>query len=147
MGDEGTSVLDLVGTWRLISYAELDDAGAKYPWGENVVGRITYEPSGRMSVQMARSDRPRLSTSDLAALRPDEYREAFLSYFSYFGRYTVREGVVVHHVESASIADLVGTDQVRYCEMAGRRLTLRTPPLNLSAGREAVLVAVWERME
>jgi hypothetical protein len=147
MRDEGTSTPDLVGTWSLISYAELDDAGATHPWGENVVGRITYEPSGRMAVQMARSDRPRLSTSDLAALRPDEYREAFLSYVSYFGRYTMREGAVVHHVESASIADWVGTDQVRYCEMAGRRLTLRTPPLNLSDGRNVVLVAVWKRME
>src|SRR5215510_9204669 len=87
---------------------------------------------------------PRPSNSDLTALRQDEYREAFLSYFSYFGRYTVQDGAVVHHVESASIADWVGTDQVRYCEMEGRRLTLRTAPLN---GREAVLVAVWERME
>jgi hypothetical protein len=147
MGDEGASTPDLVGTWRLISYAELDDAGATHPWGERVVGRITYEPSGRMAVQMARSDRPRLSTSDLAALRPEEYRDAFLSYFSYFGHYTVGEGAVVHHVESASIADWVGTDQVRYCEMAGRRLTLRTPPLSLIDGREGVLVAVWERME
>jgi len=142
--DETTSTPGLVGTWRLISYAELDDAGATHPWGESVVGRITYEPSGRMAVQMAKANRPRLSNSDLTALRQDEYREAFLSYFSYFGRYTVQDGAVVHHVESASIADWVGTDQVRYCEMEGRRLTLRTAPLN---GREAVLVAVWERME
>ena len=71
----------------------------------------------------------------------------FLSYFSYFGRYTVREGAVVHHVESASIADWVGTDQVRCCEMEGSRLTSRTPPLNFSDWREAVLVAVWERMD
>ena len=90
MGDEEALTSDLVSTWRLISYAELDDAGATHPWGENVVGRITYEPSGRMSVQMGRSDRPRLSTSDLGALRPEEYRDSFLSYFSYFGRYTVR---------------------------------------------------------
>jgi len=147
MGDKRPSTQDLVGTWRLISYAELDDTGATYPWGENVVGRITYEPGGRMAVQMARSDRPRLSASDLAALKPDEYREAFLSYFSYFGRYTMQEGAVVHHVESASTADWVGTDQVRYCEIAGRRLTLRTPQLDLTDGRKGVLVAVWERME
>ena len=147
MGAEGAPTPDLVGTWRLISYAELDAAGTTHPWGESVVGRLTYEPSGRMAVQIARSDRPRLSTSDLAALRPDEYRDAFLSYVSYFGRYTVREGEVVHHVESASIADWVGTDQVRYCELADRRLTLRTPPLKLTDGREGVLVAVWERME
>src|SRR5262249_38579964 len=99
MEDEGTSTPDLVGTWKLISYAELDDTGTTHPWGESVVGRITYEPSGRMAVQMARSNRPRLSNSDLTSLRPDEYREAFLSYFSYFGRYTVRGGAVVHHVE------------------------------------------------
>jgi len=147
MENEGTSTPDLIGTWRLISYSELDDAGATHPWGECVVGRITYEPSGRMALQMSRSNRPRLSNSDLTALRPDEYREAFLSYFSYFGRYTMREGTVVHHVESASLADWVGTDQVRYYELAGRRLTLRTQRLNLSDGREVVLVAVWERME
>jgi hypothetical protein len=74
MRDEGTSTPDLVGTWRLISYAELDDAGETHPWGESVVGRITYEPSGRMAVQMARSDRPRLSASDLTALRPDYFQ-------------------------------------------------------------------------
>jgi len=43
MGDEGTSIPDLVGTWRLISYAELEVAGATHPCGASVVGRITYE--------------------------------------------------------------------------------------------------------
>jgi lipocalin-like protein len=144
MGGDTRSSLNLVGTWRLLSFA--DHTSTTYPLGERVIGRITYEPSGHMAVQMTGVDRPRLSSSDLAALGPDEYRDAFLSYLAYFGRYTVQEGAVVHHVEGASNANWVGTDQVRYVELAGNRLTLRSQPVRLADGREVVLVAVWEKM-
>lgn len=144
MGGEAGSSQDLVGTWRLLSFA--DHTSTTYPLGERVAGRITYEPSGRMAVQMSGVDRPRPSNADLAALRPDEYRDAFLSYLAYFGRYTVQEGAVVHHVEGASNPNWAGTDQVRYVEIAGNRLTLRSQPVRLADGREVVLVAVWEKM-
>ena len=135
-----------VGTWRLLSAESRADNSTVFPWGKDPIGRLSYEASGRMAVQLGRRDRRRLSSRDWTALKPDEYREVFLSYLSYFGYYSVSGDAVIHHVEGASIADWVGSDLVRYFEFTGNRLTLRTPPMMGPDGREAVITLVWERV-
>lgn len=138
--------LAFVGTWRLLSAESRADSSAAFPWGQDPIGRLNYEARGRMAVQLGRRDRRRLSSRDWTALGPDEYREAFLGYLSYFGSYSVRGDAVIHHVEGASIADWAGSDLVRYFEFTGNRLTLRTPPMMGPDGREAVITLVWERV-
>ncbi|MBF6328247.1 lipocalin-like domain-containing protein [Nocardia transvalensis] len=48
---------DLIGCWRLLSYVELDDGDVERvgPLGPAPTGLLIYEPSGFMSVSMART--------------------------------------------------------------------------------------------
>lgn len=49
----------MVGTWRLISFAVQDPEGAiAYPFGREVEGFITYTADGRMAVQFGAANRP-----------------------------------------------------------------------------------------
>ena len=60
----------LVGSWKLISFHSQDSSGrTAYPFGKDAQGRITYEPNGRMAVQLMDPNRPRFTSGD-PLLRP-----------------------------------------------------------------------------
>jgi hypothetical protein len=52
----------------------------------------------------------------------------------------------VHHVELSLFPNWVGSDQERWVELAGDRLTLSASPL-LLAGKQQVPRLVWERVD
>lgn len=138
---------EFVGTWSLESFRATTPRGeAAYPFGEALVGRITYHADGRMSVQLASGNRAALSSEDPRVAPADEIVEAFATYLGYLGTYTVdteaRE--VTHHLEIASMPNWVGTDQVRRYEFGDRTLQLSTPPLMIG-GVVVTSVLVWRR--
>ena len=146
MGDDIAS--EFVGTWRLISYSDVtSDGQTTYPMGRNAHGRITYEAGGRMAVQLADPDRAAFAASDPRSATDAEVRAAFNSYLAYYGSYSVDadRGIVVHHLEMSWIPNWTGGDQVRYFDLQGGRLTLKTPPI-LFDGAERVASLVWERL-
>jgi hypothetical protein len=53
---------------------------------------------------------------------------------------------VIHHVELSLVPNWVGSDQERWVELAGDRLTLSASPLLLS-GKQQVPCLVWERVD
>ena len=53
---------------------------------------------------------------------------------------------VIHHVELSLFPNWVGSDQQRWVELAGDRLTLSASPL-LLAGKPQVPRLVWERVD
>lgn len=56
---------EFVGTWRLVSYSAVTSGGETiYPLGRNARGRIIYDSSGRMSVQLADPDRAAFAARD-----------------------------------------------------------------------------------
>lgn len=64
------NVDSLVGTWRLVSFEVLDAEGRRaFPFGEDAVGFITYTADGRMAVQFASTNRPRLTTPVAVLIR------------------------------------------------------------------------------
>src|SRR5215471_16373317 len=77
----------------------------------------------------------------------EEIKSGFEGYFSYCGSYDVDvpKGFIIHHLELSAFPNWVGTDQKRYFEFSGDRLTLKTPPLTLS-GRDQVHRLIWERL-
>ena len=98
-----------------------------------------------MSAVMSFGGRKPLSTSDRFAARPEEKAEAFVTFFAYAGRYSVKAGKVYHHVEIASVQNWVNTDLVRDIQIDGDRITYRLPrPLN---GVMRTTELVYERMK
>jgi hypothetical protein len=130
---------EFIGAWKLISYERRTGAGElSYPMGAHPVGRIAYDPLGRMSAQLMPADRPHFQDSVGSA---EEKTAAFDSYVAYYGTYTVNpaDRTVVHHVEASLNPDWVGTDLIRSYEFSGSRLILR------AARKDGEIRLVWER--
>ena len=137
----------LVGTWRLVSFVgHAADGRETSRYGPNPIGVLIYDEGGRMSVQIARSDRRPFTSDDPLRASPEEIKDAFDGYFGYFGRYTVdeRAGTVTHHVEGGSFPNFAGTDQRRLVTWHGDRLVLSTPA-ERTGGSDVTYVATWER--
>jgi Lipocalin-like domain len=141
-------VSELVGAWRLVSYAAVAPNGETiYPMGPDARGRIVYDAGGRMAVQLGDPGRAAFASGDPRAASESEVRAAFDGYLAYFGTYTVDSGrgAVVHHLEMSLDPRWIGGDQVRYFDLQGDRLILRSPPM-LVGGVERLLTVVWERL-
>jgi Lipocalin-like domain len=67
-------------------------------------------------------------------------------FVAYAGRYTFHGDRVINHVEPSLFPNWVGSDQERWVEPAGDRLTLSASPL-LLAGKQQVPRLVWERVD
>ncbi len=120
---------DLVGSWDLEAFeVELADGQRLFPMGADALGRLMYGADGRMSATLSTAGRVSLSVPRLEAYgrAPEsEKAAAFDSFLAYVGRYTVEAGAVVHHVELASVPNIVGAQQRREATLDDDHLTLR----------------------
>jgi len=125
------AVSDLIGTWRLVEFWDRDSAAApkRYTYGERPMGYFIYDPTGHVSIQIARGPNAYLIArergEDWFRTAPTEDLRAVVDGFrAYFGTYTVdREaGVVVHQVEGDSRALYTGTPQRRRFRLVGDSL-------------------------
>lgn len=137
-----------IGSWHLVDCASETPSGrSDFSLGPNVIGFLVYDENGNMAAQMMSTDRDRLSSSNPLKTPAEEYKKAFLGFVSYFGKYTldIGNGTVTHHVTGASAPNWVGRDQLRFFELTGDRLILRTPPITGTDGVKAVQILVWEK--
>ena len=119
----------IVGTWQLMTrtVSRADGTTIVDPvLGEKPTGRLVYDASGAMMLQMMRTGR-KDAISAPANTRDKTNRRVILGYDSYFGRYTVDEktGTVTHHVEGSLFPEDLGEDWVRPFTLDGDKLTLR----------------------
>jgi len=137
------------GTWSLVSWKiELADGDIiEPPLGPDPLGWIMYHPAGHMSVTIMRPDRPRFASDNLLEAAPEEIEAAFAGYLSYCGSYEVneQERFVVHRLQLSWFPNFVGTEQKRFFEFAGDRLSLTSPPLTL-VGEAQIHRLVWQRL-
>lgn len=119
----------IVGTWELVTrtVSRADGTTIVDPvLGEKPTGRLIYDATGRMMLQMMRTGR-----KDAISTPPDAQAKTnprvTLGYDAYFGRYTVDEktSAVTHHVEGSLFPEDLGSDWVRPFTLEGDRLTLR----------------------
>lgn len=136
----------LVGTWKLASaWSSTDDGTKRESFGSSPSGMLTYGSDGRMTVLIANGGRKPLSADRVAA--PEKERaEAFSTFLSYAGRYSLKEGKVIHHVEISSYPNWVETDLVRTVAFEGDRITLTTPPVSVD-GKMRTTELTWERLK
>lgn len=119
-----------IGTWDLVSYQVRTSSGEiREPYGENPLGRISYDAGGHMSAQLMRRDRSNPAPGG-----------GTTGYSGYYGTYTIDEkaGTVTHHVQGAWLPGWVGSNQVRYYKLEGDRLTLQA---DLASGHATL---VWQ---
>jgi Lipocalin-like domain len=139
---------DVIGTWRLRSWKNVDSTGAVVdPLGENPVGYIFYNRDGYMSVEIMAAERLPYSEPDAFGGSLHERSEAISTYLSYSGPFTVlpEEGALIHHIEVCSYPNWIGNAQVRYAKLDGDLLTLTTKPMTFQ-GVERTAELVWERV-
>ena len=119
----------IVGTWQLMTrtVSRADGTVTIDPvLGEKPTGRLVYDSSGAMMLQMMRTGRKE-AISNLASAGGKANSRVILGYDSYFGRFTVDEkaGTVTHHVEGSLFPEDLGDDWVRPFTLQGDTLTLR----------------------
>ncbi len=130
----------LIGSYKLMTYTSYDQNGVatKLPY---TVGQISYDAVGRMSAQLMREGRSRLTTPQASEA---ERAAAYSSYIAHFGNYTIEadKGTVTHHVEGSWSPNMVGSDLVRYLEFSpdGKSLFL-----SVKSGERVTGRLQWDR--
>jgi hypothetical protein len=136
----------LVGGWRLVSWENrAADGLVTYPMGTDAIGYLLYTADGRFSVTISRVGRAPFAAGELLGGTTEEKARAVEGFVAYAGRYNLHGDRVIHHVELSLFPNWVGSDQERWVELAGDRLTLSASPL-LLAGKLQVPRLVWERV-
>jgi Lipocalin-like domain len=120
---------EIVGAWNLETrtVTRADGSAINDPvLGQKPLGRLFYDASGVMMLQMMRQGR---STAMSTPANPNDAANPriVLGYDAYFGRYTVdeRAGTVTHHVDGSLFPEDLGDDWVRPITIRGDTLTLR----------------------
>ncbi len=129
-----------VGTWELRSLVVRTASGAQTNmWGAHPVGRLVYQPDGRMIVLLMHEER---NQADGRSIPDALAREAA----GYYGTYTVdtRHGVVTHHIEASLRAS-----ESRAIERAFefRDDTLVLTARGVQDGAPVTYVLTWSRLK
>jgi hypothetical protein len=122
----------LVGTWRLVSFEDVENGKKVHRYGEKPLGLFIYTPDGHVAIQIANPEKPACAlpaprdATKLPYCTPEQSRALLEGYAAYWGTYTVdaNAGVVVHHVQSDARNTYIGTDQPRPFRLEGDRLVI-----------------------
>lgn len=121
----------LIGTWRLVEFAALDEDGKwQYWYGEHPRGYIVYDATGHVHVQVMKvpplAPFPESNFDTGKMPSPEHALAAYTNYVAYFGTYTVdtKKHVVIQHVEGSMAPDYTDTDQPRPFKLEGNRLEI-----------------------
>lgn len=129
-----------IGAWRLLAFEEeKPDGQIAYPYGKDPAGLLTYDSSGRMSVQVMRRDREPLSSPDWQSLPAEEVKTAIEGFTAFFGSYEIdtENGFVIHRVEGHVLPESVGKVLRREFTFSGDVLILKPSPTRR---------VVWQRI-
>ena len=146
-GQHSDTARQLEGVWRLVS-SEFRTASGKviYPLGEDAMGQAIFTRSGYMSAQLMRPGRPVFASGDQAGGTEQEIRAALQGYAAYYGQCEIDEErkTLVTRVEGSLFPNWVGSLQLRYYELSGSQLILKTTPIAFG-DEEFTGVLTWER--
>jgi hypothetical protein len=144
LGEEGEA---LVAQAYGANYERLADGTVIYPYGRSPLGRLSYDAAGNMSAQLTHSKRLPFAVADKARGSPQEVQAAIETYESYYGACEVDEAaqVMVRHVTGSLLPNWTGTDQVRFYQFEGDRLTLSTAEIPYGS-TQLIGVLVWQRL-
>ena len=139
----------LLGTWKLVEFAGTIDGQRVTPLN---AGRLVYDASGQVSLQMMVQERTKLASDKKRQSTSAEAKAAFDGYVAYFGTFRVNEadGVVIHRIEGSLFPNEIGKESIRFYELAGDRLVLRVTSLvdgKILPKSVSTAYVVWERVK
>ena len=137
-----------VGTWRVKTFSQqvLDTNETIRPYGDNPVdGYIQYSQSGYMVVFLSVVNPKKPAPPFTDAERVEIHKGIF---GAYAGRYSVEGNKVTHHIDVSWRPDWNGDNQIRYLDMDGSKLTIKTAPILASqTGKRVVSILTFERVD
>ncbi len=138
----------VVGTWRVTSYSllTLDTNEVSRPYGDNPIGYIQYSPGFHMVVFLQTGDPKKPAAFPFTEADRVEMHKGIFG--AYAGTYSVDGNKVTHHVVASWRPDWIGGDQIRYVEINGKNLTIKTAPVTSGlTGKQIVSTLTFERVE
>jgi ketosteroid isomerase-like protein len=128
----------IVGTWRLVSFEDVEDGKIVRPFGEDPDGLFVYTADGHVIIQIAHpanphcyapgkiSGRGKMDVRASSACSPEQMLELLNNSVAYWGTYTVdmAAGIVTHKVKRDLSNGYAGTDQPRPFRLDGDKLVI-----------------------
>jgi hypothetical protein len=129
---------DIIGTWRLVSFEDVEDGKVIRRFGEKPDGLFVYTADGHVIIHIANPANPncyapgkttgrgKLDERASLACSPEQMRELLDNSVAYWGTYTIDKtaGIVTHKVKSDLSNGYAGTDQPRPFKLNGNRLVI-----------------------
>jgi len=116
----------IVGTWKLIDYADFNESENKweYPYGK-VKGYFTYTKNNIVNLNLS-NEVPMVLSRDSFNTKKMTYKEVWTNSVGYFGKYSIdyEKSILTHHVEGGSLPWYVGTNQKRPFYFEGDTLVI-----------------------
>jgi Lipocalin-like domain len=123
-----TQTNKLIGTWKLIEFADLDSTTLKwtYPYGENPKGYFTYTKSNIFNLNISSEVPLNISKDSAKKYLINLYDYLWHYSLGYFGVYSIdlTNSIVTHHVKGGAIPYYIDTDQKRPFTLKGDTLTI-----------------------
>jgi len=105
---------DLVGTWSLQSDDTVTSDGHKLqPFGPNPKGTAIFDSTGHFAIVVSRPDLPKFASDNRMKGTAEENEAIVRGSIAFFGTYSLKNGVIVQHIEGGTWPGWVGTDQKR----------------------------------
>jgi hypothetical protein len=137
---------DFIGTWKLVSFELRRGNMVSFPYGEDAIGFIMYNPDGYMAAFLSPKERKKFESDDTTGGSVEEKVAAADTFFSYCGRFEVLSDMIVHHVETSFYPNWVGDKQERLYRFEGDYLILSTPSM-LAWGEMQSAHLTWKRVK
>lgn len=138
----------LVGTWQVTSFSVLtvETNEVSRPHGDEPIGYLQYSPGGHIVVYLSSGTYHKTPSGTYTEAEQIAIYNGIFG--AYAGTYDVEGNKVTHHVIAAWSPNWIGTDQVRYVELDGDKLSIKTAPLIFARnGKMIVGILTFRRIE
>lgn len=140
MADDASK--QLIGTWNMTSWTlqVVGESGGREPFGANAKGRLIITPQNDFMVIITGGNRQPAKT-------PEEKAALLDTLLSYAGKSTIDGNKIVTTIDMSSNEVFTGANrtQVRFFELNGNTLTIKTPEISSAAlpGKKVVGTLTW----
>jgi len=137
----------IVGTWQLTSFSQewLDTKEIARPFN-SPTGYLQYSPGGHVVTFVAAGDLRQPATAIYTDAERSDIHKGIIG--AYAGTYRIDGNKVIHHVLTAWVPTSIGSDLVRYFEIDGKNLSIKTAPTrSFVNGRDFVSTLTFVKVE
>jgi hypothetical protein len=140
-----TMAKNIVGTWTLVSITVEQGGHIVNYFGSNPQGQAIFEPNGRFSMIITRSDLPKFAYNNREAGTAEENKVVVQGSIANFGTYSVNETdkAVTLHIEGSTYPNWKGVDHKRVFTLSGNKLSWTNP----TPSRTEVAQLVWKHAQ